>query len=281
MTFINDNSNPKDSFERLVELLMQGERLRQEELEAALEKIKIELGSEENWKHRVLPIIDGYMAQFKKEFPEVYGPVITRAIQAQVKESEAEMIDVLFPIMGKLIRRYVAAEMDKLREAVNEKTTQFLTPKGIMKLIRGRVSGVSASEITLSMLKNAKISEILIIDQKTSFLLGSYPLEQEMDKDMVAGMLSAIKSFMQDAFKAQKHDVEQIHYGEKQMIFCNTPAYFITVVVDGNPNQDEVMRLQLQMGAFAERFHKIIVNQHLTTRQYLINIELKEYFGLS
>jgi hypothetical protein len=279
MTFI-PNTPPNDSFDRLTELLLQGERMRQEDFDSALQKLKAELQSEENWKERVEPIIQNYLLRFKKEFPEVYGPVITNALKNQVKEAEAEIVEALFPIMGKMIRRYVGAELDKVRQSINETTTQLLTPEGIMRFIKGKISGVSTADMSLSMLKTATISEILIIDQKTSFVLGSHPLQQDMDKDMVAGMLSAIKSFMQDAFKAKQHEVEQISYGEKQMVFYNTPAYFITVVVEGNPTQDEVNILQAQMAAFSERFHKIIINHQLATRHYVISLELKDYFGL-
>ncbi len=58
-----------------------------------------------------------------------------------------------------------------------------------------------------------------------------------MDKDMISGMLTAIKSFVEDAFSGGGQDLESIEYELYTIHIQNFFSYYIAVVVSGNYTQ--------------------------------------------
>jgi flagellar motor component MotA len=55
-----------------------------------------------------------------------------------------------------------------------------------------------------------------------------------MDKDMISGMLTAIKSFVEDAFSGGAQNLEAIEYELYTIHIQNFFSYYIAVVVSGN-----------------------------------------------
>ncbi len=72
------------------------------------------------------------MEQFVEGIPENLGPVITSALNEQIKNSQELVVNALFPIIGKMIKKYIQQEMAILSETINIKcsTIHFLLKNG-------------------------------------------------------------------------------------------------------------------------------------------------------
>jgi len=64
----------------------------------------------------------------------------------------------------------------------------------------------------LSQLDSPEVHEVYLVQRESGLLLGSYAKEKNTDQDVIAGMLTAIKSFAEDAFNRGKEDLEMIQY---------------------------------------------------------------------
>jgi len=97
--------------------------------------------------------------------------------------------------------------------------------------------------MVLRNLIKAEIEEVFVIAQHSGMLLGSYSRHNTLDKEMIAGMLTAIKSFVKDAFVFGKQELETIEYENYELIIKNLESFYIVVVASGVV--DEVFKNEL------------------------------------
>ena len=75
---------------------------------------------------------------------------------------------------------------------------------------------------------------MILYEKGSGLLLGNHSTTETMDKDMVSGMLTAIKSFVEDAFSGGAQNLEAIEYELYTIHIQNFFSYYIAVVVSGN-----------------------------------------------
>ncbi len=71
---------------------------------------------------------------------------------------------------------------------------------GIVGWFRRKFLGVRDSEWILSKAGEAKIEGIYVVERGSGILLGSASISETGDEDLLAGMLTAIQGFAEDAF---------------------------------------------------------------------------------
>ncbi len=96
-----------------------------------------------------------------------------------------------------------------------------------------------------------------------------------MDEDMVAGMLTEIKSFVEDAFKKDNQDLQYIEYDLFQIHIQNFSAYYNAVVISGTFNVILKNKLEDKLLDFAQN----IINKEDLTDQESFTKKLKAYFA--
>ena len=75
-----------------------------------------------------------------------------------------------------------------------------------------------------------------------------------VDRDMVAGMLTAIKSFVEHAFSKGEQEIETIEYDNYKLLVRNFHTYYIVVVVSGSVSAEFKSMLTDLLLNFAERY---------------------------
>ena len=65
-------------------------------------------------------------------------------------------------------------------------------------------------------------------------------------------MLTAIKSFVEDAFKREREDLEMIQYGTYKILLQNFYSYYIAIAVSGSLSSTEREDLANNILDFAE-----------------------------
>ena len=73
----------------------------------------------------------------------------------------------------------------------------------------------------------------MVIEQGSGIVISEYSKTQNIDQDTVAGMLTAIKSFVEDAFQAETQNLEYIEYENYHIHLQNFSNYYIAVVISG------------------------------------------------
>lgn len=223
----------QNPFDKLRDILLDEDRKEKKKVDEKIKIIESEITVKEKFEPKVEPIIDKKLQYIRDNFPELYGPAITSAIKLQIKNSRDEVIDALYPIMGKMIKKYIIKEFEVLNEKIDKQFHKIFSWKYWWSMLKGTLTGSSPSEVMVREMLEPQIEEIFVIEQGSGILQGSYSKSNKLDKDLIAGMLTAIKSFVQDAFEAGEQSLDKIEYEHYRIIIKSLQKYYVAVVVSG------------------------------------------------
>ena len=268
--------NDISALEQLQELLLRGDRdavrlLRDEFAElnfdvidsksdiAQLKKMLDELY--ENWEdpdrfgNRLDPLLNLKIQEIKSNFSQLFGYEIRQTVKQGIRNSKDEFVDAIYPIVGKMIRKYVRTQFDTFLDDVGSRLENGFSPKWWFNRLKGFFGGVSSTELLLRESLSYQLEEVFFIQHNSGLLLAAYSRNNTIDLDMIAGMLTAIKSFVGDAFaqKKEQDDLESISYGSYKVMLTNFHSYYAASVVSGIMNNEQKEKLEDYLIAFAEQ----------------------------
>ncbi|AXT51658.1 cell envelope biogenesis protein OmpA [Aquimarina sp. BL5] len=257
----------QDKLKILKELLLTEEKEYADSIAKKVDELSKIVHQKQELSHKVDPIIDDKLEQFVQEIPKTLGPTITEALKEEIKNSQDAVVEALFPIIGKMIKKYIAHEMKLLSENINRKTRQAFSFKNWFKRTKARAQGISSGDLVITDYAKPRLIQMFVIEKDSGLLIADYsPLsENTVDKDMVAGMLTAIKSFVEDAFQGGNQNLETIEYELYTIHVQNFYSYYIAAVISGAYNM-----------MFKEVLEDQIINfaQHNISKRDLENSEL-------
>lgn len=228
-----------EQLERLRALLLQNDRAELEKLRSIIEQ-KGELAK------RVDPIIEDHLEELRANFPDSYHRVIQRIIDVRLQQKQDELINIIYPRLGILIRKFIANEIKLLRERIDHQIQQ--SPFAFLRRNRKNTS----AEILANTLESS-IEEVYVISHESGLLLGSASAQTTVDKEMIAGMLTAIKAFVEDAFQRTDEELQGIQYGSYEILIQNFYNYYIAVAISGSINETERDLLTQNIMEFAAK----------------------------
>ncbi len=231
-------------FEQLIEILLADDR-------EDIKLLKEELLASENFQKKVDPIVDAKIEDLRENFPVYFGDTITETIKVQIKESQDEVVEALYPIMGKLVKKFIVAEIAKLYESINEAINNTFSFKNIMKrFFKGKKA---KAEDVLQKVFEVKVEELFVIGKESGLLIGNYSRGNIADKDMVSGMLTAIKSFAEDAFSKEGQNLEDIKFETFQLSLMNFKSIYIATATSGAMSSEFKDRLADSLHDLADK----------------------------
>ena len=259
-------------FDMFEDVLQKQNQQIQEKISQEIRAIKENLDQEEQKiKEKLEPVIEEKVEKVKAELDKLNN--ISAAIKKEIRESQPEMIDALYPIMGKLVQKFIKVELEKLNQQINEKIDNSFSWEAIKREFLS-LFGVKQEEMILAQASQASIQEFFVIYQNSGILQAHYTKNDVVDDDMVAGMLTAIKSFVGDAF-GSKADLEMIEYGNMKMIIFNSVRFYLVAVVSGVVDRNFQERLQSYMEIFYQKHLSGYTEEQLAQKN--LNALLKNY----
>ena len=266
----------QDKLKILKELLFTEEKEYANSIARKVEELSKVVHQKRELSTKVDPIIEDRLDQFVAEIPKSLGPVITEALKEEIKKSQDTVIEALFPIIGKMIKKYIAHEMKLLSDNINKKTKEAFSFKNWFKRTKAKAKGIDDGDLAISDYAKPKLIQMFVVEKESGILITDYsPLSEDtIDKDMVAGMLTAIKSFVEDAFQGGDQNLEAIEYELYTIHIQNFYSYYIAAVISGTYNIAFKEVLENQIIEFAQ--------QHISKRDLenseLFTKKLKKHF---
>jgi len=258
---------------QLKEILLKEDRV-------ALKKLQDTLEQEKLLAEKVSPIIRQHLDFIKENFEEEYGAYINEMVEAKLIESQDEIVNIIYPKLDTMIKKYITASFQKLKENIEgqlKKVRRTLSFQSVFNRFTGR--GPKESDVILSNLDQPEIQEIYVIQRESGLLLGSFSKTKNIDQDVIAGMLTAIKSFVEDAFKKGQEDLEMIQYENYKIFLQNFHTYYFAVAISGSMSAGEKENLSTNLIKFAEKgmpFYMDEINDSITQQ---ISEKLKLHFS--
>ncbi len=88
----------------------------------------------------------------------------------------------------------------------------------------------------------------------------SHSLMTDKDRDVVGGMISAISSFVREAFTERDGEVHEVTLGEHRFVMCSDPSLVVAVLVKVGETEDIVHRLRHLIALLKDRYADRLVN---------------------
>lgn len=259
--------NSEDKLKVLKEILLTEEREFDKDLLLKIEK----LAQEQNQlSERVSPLMEERLEEFIEEIPKTLGPVITETLKKEIKKSQDAVAEALYPVMGKMIKKYVQAEIKKLNDNINSKIKNSFSFSSPFKRGRNRTN---AARLLKEEFKGF-VEHVMVIEKGSGILTANYAKTQNIDEDMMAGMLTAIKSFAEDAFAKENLELERIDYELYTIHLQNFSNYYIAVVISGIYDDEFKDKLEDVLLDFAQ----FVLNKDDLNNKQNFTLKLKEYF---
>ncbi len=254
---------------KLKELLLSEDREFVLQILQKLESVENTLHEETLLSEKVNPIVDKKIDTFAEEIPSKLGPTITEALKIQIRDSQDQVVEALFPIIGKMVKKYIQQEMKNLTESINNQVQNTFSIKKWQRKLKSFFTGVSEQKIILSEMAKPKVDQIFIIEKGSGLLIANVSKEEDnIDKDMIAGMLTAIKSFVEDAFTKEEQSLELIQYEFYNIYIQNLASYYVAAVISGSFNSDFKEKLEDKILDFASKHkkEKLVEDSKATTK---------------
>ncbi|MGQ4647488.1 OmpA family protein [Lyngbya aestuarii] len=203
------------------------------------------------------PLLAGAVTQQVDHYPgemaKALGPEMGTAIKEQISLERDAMVDALYPVIGSTIAKYMTEVID----SINQKLENALSLEGVSRKIRAKIQGVSEAELIFREAVPFTIQGIFLIHKASGLVIYEVqPAENErLDSDMIAGMLTAIRSFVND-FIAQSGDVseiDQIEYGTSRIALEVAGYCYLAVISKGQPPQDFLKKMRENLGIIVQK----------------------------
>ncbi len=211
----------------------------------------------------------------------ILQPLIEDSVQDSVTHNSERLITSLYPLVGSLVRKSVAAFLSDFIEKTNQLLENSLTITGLKWRLKAWQSGVSFAQYAASQTFVYRVEHVFLIHRETGLLLNEIALTEhgKSDADMVSSMLSAINDFVGDSFLAndegQKEQLQNVRTDNFNLLIKPGPSALVVAAVIGNPPQQLSNQLQVTL----ENIHHLYVDelnnfdgddQHFTNAENLL-----------
>ena len=173
----------------------------------------------------------------RDEIVDALAPTMGKAIKEQVTLERDAMVDALYPVIGSTITRYLG---EAIRE-INDKVSNALSAEGINRKIRARVQGVSEAELILQEVMKCTVQAVFLIHKSSGLIISEVQQlgEARLESEMLAGMLTAIRSFVNDCIVGgdEIKELSEIEYGDSRIIIEVAGYCYLAVIVTGEINR--------------------------------------------
>ena len=223
---------------------------------------------EEALEGALSPIVNRLIDQnFEKSGDKIasqMAPLIGGAIREQIKSQKDDIVDALYPVMGNMISKFVTRSLEELLNKINQQIQNGLSIATLKRKIKAKIKGVSETELLLQESSEAHIKAVLLIHKESGSLLAKVEDENGTlsDADMLASMMSAIRSFVNEWISANESDQElgEIEYGGNKIIIEASGYSYLAVIVEGAAYIKTYEKIRQALGNLVLKYGKEIKN---------------------
>ena len=185
----------------------------------------------------------------RDEIVDALAPEMGSAIKRQIDLERDSMVDALYPVIGNTIAKYFAEAI----RSINEKVEQTFSVEGVRRKVRAKMQGVSEAELILKESAPFEVQAIFLIHNLSGLVMIDIQksdldsLTDPIDSDMLAGMLTAIRSFANECMSRTSDDnaeIDAINYSGSKILLEVAGYCYLAVIVRGEPDLAFVTKIR-------------------------------------
>ncbi|MEK7255429.1 MAG: hypothetical protein AAB316_11835 [Bacteroidota bacterium] len=245
-----------------------------------LQRLRAVLDDPALLSQKVTPIIEQRLQFLKNNFPVEFRLAVEQIVEHKLEASREELLEIIYPTLGQMIKKYIQHQFQLLKESIEEQIRSTFE-RGIIGRLRFAIFGVKPKEMSqaiLARMDGTVIEEIFVIEHHSGILLGSASRVETIDLDMIAGMLTAIKAFVEDAFRRQQEHLEVIQYETFTVVLENFPTFYIAAALSGSVSAKERSMLSDSLVKFVQAELRINLKKRDGSSNLEIRRKLERHF---
>lgn len=193
-------------------------------------------GTEERFRNSVAVVLDKALedAELRNhdQMSRAMAPLVVNTIRTELRNSQDELVDIMFPITGRMVKSYLAAEMKKLSSSVNRQ----IDNNPFMLRVRALASGKPVRDLAIAETQRLSVDEVFLIRRGSGELLGHWPESPTAMSNAdvhMSGVLSAINDFASSAFDNDGGHFQAFRYEDFDVYMRASPVYLLAAKCSG------------------------------------------------
>jgi OOP family OmpA-OmpF porin len=246
----DEASSRPDDLERLRDLLFARERRALADLGRRFDQL--ELTPEE--VAELLPEAIAVRAAADDQLARALAPTIEKSFDESVERDPERIASAVYPVLGPAVRRAIAEALSGLVATINQALEHSFSARGLRWRLEAWRTGMPFAQIVLKHALVFRVEQVFLIHAETGLLLAhvSHDPGQGQDADLVSGMLTAIRDFVQDSFEPGGDGaLRSFSVGELTVMVEAGPRALLAAAVRGEPPPE-----------LRERFQHTLENVH-------------------
>ncbi len=220
---------------RLKELLFENESRALADLSQRMDIVFDRAGSTERFTAHVAAVLDQALAQAEierhSEVSLAIAPLIVHTIKTEIRGSQDELAEALYPSLGRMVKAYVVSAIRDLMDEINRR----LESNAFMLRLRSLLTGRPVADLAFVEGQRLKVEEIFLIRRGLGELLGHWPAINGLtaqDK-RISGILTAINEVATQAFDADTAALRRIDLGTSIIYLRASPTHLLAAKCRG------------------------------------------------
>jgi len=221
-------------------------------LRSTVDELTRRVGTDEAMQESVRAILSQALEQVSLQEPaaisRTLAPLVMSSMKRQIKSSADDVIEIMYPLTGRMIAASVKSAINSLSERINREIESKFPLKTLILKLRSRVFGLAASDLVLAASNSATIERIMILAKATGHPIQVWAAdEQEADHtdnaELVTGMLAALNNLAEEAFDATAGNLRTLQLDGRQIALRSSATHLLILEVTGKLKQVDETRI--------------------------------------
>lgn len=253
--------------ERLASLEAEHQRARADLL-ARIEELNRRTGTPNALRASVAEVIDDVIVDARgarhDQMARAVAPLVVKTIKTELRNSQDEMVEALYPITGRLVKAYVASAMKDMMNQMNRR----LEMNPLMLRFRSLLSGYSMAELVLADTQRLEMEELFLIQRGSGALIQRWPESASASRSNadihMSGVITAINDFAGHAFQDAGGTLRSLSMDDGSTVFLRaSPVHLLAVKCRGVPVSGVEQMLDEELLAIVSTLHDQAGGMHV------------------
>ncbi len=245
------------------------------ELGARLDELFEKVGDDDRLRASVTSILDGALrdaeVQKHEKMSRAVAPLVVKTIKTELHNSRDELVEVLYPMTGQMVKSFVNSEMKKLKDQINQDLERRISSNPLMLLFKGKAAGRSAADIAIADTQRLRVEEIYMIRRGSGELAQRWPEPENgsaalSNSDIhMSGVITAVNEFASHALK-DDGNLRGFELDDCRIYLRASPAYLLAAKCRGVPSAGIEAKLDEEFVKLIERNRQLMDNAAAPTQ---------------
>jgi len=230
-------------------------------LASAVKRHHDAIGTKSSLERTVSEVVAGAVAKAepaeRDRLATTLTPAIVNCVRQEIRNSRHEMVESLYPMMGRLISAYAANASKELVNRVDRRVESVLTGRYLRLRVKSWIERIPYKELVLREAFGLTVHNILLIERRTGECLDRWhaspdrPMGAENDR-LFTSLLSAIAEFSGEALKDDKGELREMDFGGSRVFLRVMPSYLIAARCYGKGGETAEAKLDRALRSLLE-----------------------------